>query len=165
VTETKCLGFFDSAKLIIQSETIIASIGSILTSLTPDLSFNLYTLGAPPNALALRNKHVQILSLTSTVSRLLTGVLADYLCPPAVAVPSTDSSPHTPSHVMVQKKPIRLYRATFASICTIALCGVYAWSASALETESGLWVLSGGVGWMYGAVFTLTVSDALMFTA
>ena len=147
-----------------QSETIIASIGSILTSLLPvPTSLAAFAKdSSTPNALALRNKHVQILSLTSTLSRLVTGVLADYLCPPAVAVPApANGDPHAPSHVMVRKRPIRLYRSSFAALCSLILAAVYAWNAGWLETEKGLWILSGGVGTFYGALFTLTVRSTL----
>lgn len=41
-------------------------------------------------------------------------------------------------------------------MCAILLAGVFAWSAGALQTEQGLWVLSAGTGVMYGALFTLT---------
>lgn len=102
-----------------------------------------------------------ILSLSSTFSRLITGVLADYLCPPAVAVPSAEAGvtdPNAPTHVYIQKRPIRMYRSTSAALCSLILAGVYAWSAGWLQTEKGLWVLSGGVGLFYGALFTLTVS-------
>lgn len=122
------------------------------------------------HALGLRNKHVMILSLTSTLSRLITGVLADYLCPPLVAVPASRDSTGEggavddidqegrPKMVFVRQRPIRLYRSMFAALCSVILAGVYAWSAGWLDSEKGLWVLSGGVGTFYGALFTLTVS-------
>lgn len=59
---------------------------------------------------------------------------------------------------MVRKRPIRLYRSSFAALCSLILAAVYAWNAGWLESEKGLWVLSGGVGTFYGALFTLTVS-------
>ena len=100
-----------------------------------------------------------ILSLTSTFSRLLTGVIADWLCPPPVAVPAPPSSdPDAPTHLFIRKRPIKLYRSMFAAICSVGLSLIYAWSAGWLKSERGLWVLSGGVGTLYGAVFTLTVS-------
>ena len=83
-----------------QCETIIASIGSILTTLLPPIPSDsgppvksilttFMTLASPINPLKLRNKHVSIISLTSTVSRLFAGALADYLCPPMKAVPKS----------------------------------------------------------------------------
>ena len=156
----------------LKSETIIASIGSILTSLLPAPTSLTALAKTDPidgtNALVLRNKHVMILSLTSTFARLVTGILADYLCPPLVAVPlSRRNSTNGPSDIdqegrprmkFVRKRPIILYRSMLATICTAILAGVYAWSAGYLESEKGLWVLSGGVGTLYGALFTVTVS-------
>lgn len=46
----------------------------------------------------------------------------------------------------------------FAALCSAILAAIYAWSAGMLESEAGLWVLSGGVGTFYGALFTLSVS-------
>jgi hypothetical protein len=151
-----------------QSETIIASVGSILTSILPptfaplsssSLAMMSTITSHGSSALSLRNKHVMILSLSSTISRLFTGVLADYLCPPAVAVPAPRSNdPDAPSHLFVRKRPIILSRAMFAALCSAILAAIYAWSAGMLESEAGLWVLSGGVGTFYGALFTLSVS-------
>ncbi|ORY26479.1 major facilitator superfamily domain-containing protein [Naematelia encephala] len=149
------------------AETIIASIGSVLTSLLPPetsivftsfiayISPTITTLSSNP--LALRNKHVRILSLTSTTARLLTGLTADYLCPAPTAIPAPDSDDiNAPSHLFVQKKPIRLYRSMYAAICSLILGAVFTFGAAVLTSERGLWVFSGGVGLMYGALFTLT---------
>ncbi|RSH83997.1 putative monocarboxylate transporter mch1 [Saitozyma podzolica] len=159
-------------------EMIIASIGSILTSLLPPtirsslvawtasshplslLSTRSVSALSPhpgPNALALRNKHVSLLSLTGTVARLLVGITADYLAPPPTAVPAPPSDdPNAPTHLFVQKKKVRLRRSTFAALCALALAAVLAWSAGWLEEEPRLWVLSAGTGMLYGALFTLT---------
>jgi hypothetical protein len=164
---------------------IIASIGSILTSLLPPtirsslvawtasfhpLSLLSITTTATtgstsalsshpaPNALVLRNKHVSLLSLTGTVARLLVGIMADYLAPPPTAVPAPPSDdPNAPTHLFVQKKKVRLRRSTFAALCALALAAVLAWSAAWLEEEPRLWFLSAGTGMLYGALFTLTV--------
>lgn len=163
-----------------QGEMVIASIGSILTSLLPPtirsslvawtasfqplslLSTRSSSALSPhpgPNALALRNKHVSLLSLTGTVARLLVGITADYLAPPPTAVPAPPSDdPNAPTHLFVQKKKVRLRRSTFAALCALALAAVLAWSAAWLEDEPRLWVLSAGTGMLYGALFTLTVS-------
>ena len=120
--------------------------------------------------LTLRNKHVFILSLSSTIARLLTGITADYLDPPLIRLeptlgttntdsPAEDSSeedePHL--HTFVRKRPVRLRRSMFAAVCAAVQCVVLCWVAGLVSGEPGLWVLSGGVGSMYGALFTLTV--------
>lgn len=150
---------------------MIASIGSILTSLLPPTTsttfpiftpLNLLSL-APLNALSLRNKHVRIISLTSTVARLLTGLSADYLSPPLIAIPNPRYNPEeseddAPEHLFIRKRKVLLNRSALAAIMAFFLGMVFAYTAGLLGTESGLWVLSFGVGSMYGGLFTLTVS-------
>ncbi|ORX35110.1 major facilitator superfamily domain-containing protein [Kockovaella imperatae] len=161
-------------------ETIIASIGTILTSLLPPaldepapstvaLFTNTIIVLNAPNALTLRNKHVSIISLTSTISRLIAGALADYLCPPVKAVPRRPSDPSTPlsedggeprptpqTHKFIRTRPVIMYRSVFAGICSVILAMLLAWCAGVLQTEKGLWVLSAGVGTAYGFLFTLS---------
>lgn len=167
------------------SETVMATFGSIVTALLPSeamlalsalgqattQAFQLFNPTAltsmPPlvlttakdQALMLRNKHVFILSISSTVARLVTGVLADYLAPAAVAVPAPHSDdPDAPSHYFVQKTPIIMRRSMLAAICSGLLALVFAWAAGWLGSEGMLWILSLGVGSLYGAIFTLSVS-------
>ena len=143
---------------------ILATMGSVLTSLLPHASENLLLLNAV-NALGLRNKHVRILSLTSTSARLITGLSADYLAPSLVSVPNPRSNTDNaeddmPERLYIRKRKVRLTRSAFAAICSFVLAAIFAWSAGMLSSEGGLWVLSGGVGALYGALFTLTVSLA-----
>lgn len=161
----------------------MASVGSMLTSLLPPPSTAVFGTGtsftpvlsvfgetAPlvgaqvavadaPNPLALRNKHVMILSLTGTIARLLVGITADLLCPPPTAVPAPPSDdPDAPAHVFVQKKRIWLRRSSFAVLAIVALAAVCAYAAGVLQSEEGLWVVSAGTGSLYGTIFTLTAS-------
>ncbi|TYJ53050.1 hypothetical protein B9479_006329 [Cryptococcus floricola] len=169
-------------------EMVIASIGSILTSLLPSpppTSLLSLSLASPnpnpnpsPNPLQLRNKHVHLLSLSSTLARLLTGLLADLLSPPptpfknphptpapAPADPDPDpAKPATPEHVFRQVRKVRLTRSAFAGLCAGVLGGVFGWGGGWLEGERGLGVVSVGVGAMYGALFTLTYLYALLST-
>ncbi|WWD06342.1 hypothetical protein V865_004432 [Kwoniella europaea PYCC6329] len=152
------------ALIIGPGEMVVASIGSIITSLLPPTSLNPSSLivnlvmTTDQSPLALRNKHVFLLSLTSTLSRLITGVLADYLAPPLTATPNPahrrDPTQH--SHLFIRKRPVRLSRSAFAAIAGSTLGLVFAWSAGYLSGEGeDLSVLSGGTGAMYGAIFTL----------
>nr|XP_019014016.1 uncharacterized protein I206_00093 [Kwoniella pini CBS 10737]OCF52797.1 hypothetical protein I206_00093 [Kwoniella pini CBS 10737] len=155
------------ALIIGPGEMIIASIGSIITSLLPPTSFNsslLFTTLAPYvastdlNPLATRNKHVFLLSLTSTIARLVTGVLADYLAPPLQATPNPAHrrDPTQSSHLFIRKRPVRLSRSAFAALAGASLGLIFAWSAGMLgDTGARLSVLSAGTGAMYGTIFTL----------
>ncbi|WVQ72215.1 hypothetical protein IAR50_001762 [Cryptococcus sp. DSM 104548] len=138
-------------------EMVIASIGSILTSLLPSPT-SLLAL-ASSNPLQLRNKHVFLLSLSSTLARLITGILADYLSPPPTPFRNpehVDGDPSKPEHVFRQVKKVRLTRSGFAGVCAAVLAGVFAWAGGWLRGEGGLGVVSVGVGATYGALFTLT---------
>nr|XP_018266146.1 uncharacterized protein I303_00115 [Kwoniella dejecticola CBS 10117]OBR88304.1 hypothetical protein I303_00115 [Kwoniella dejecticola CBS 10117] len=157
------------ALIIGPGEMVIASIGSIITSLLPptalhsDISMFFTTL-APSftltnsNPLAVRNKHVFLLSLTSTIARLVTGVLADYLAPPLHATPNPAHrrDPTQPSHLFIRQRPVRLSRSAFAALAGATLGLIFAWSAGMLgDTGAHLSVLSAGAGAMYGTIFTL----------
>jgi hypothetical protein len=127
---------------------ILSSIGSILVSLLPPESSHqlpsLISVPADfaPSPLALRSRHILILSLSSTAARLLAGVIADYLSP---IIPPPEGS-----------RRVLVKRSTLAAGCVTALLAVFLWGAIGLKSERGLWVISAGVGSMYGAVFTLT---------
>ncbi|WVQ82871.1 hypothetical protein IAT38_005007 [Cryptococcus sp. DSM 104549] len=153
------------ALVIGPGEMVIASIGSILTSLLPTptsllslLTLSSTTTSTPHNPLALRNKHVHLLSISSTLARLITGVLADYLSPAPTPFPNPAhrTDPSKPSHVFKQVKKIRLTRSAFTGVCAGVLGAVFAGCAAWLSGEAGLGWLSVGVGGMYGALFTLT---------
>lgn len=192
------------ALVIGPGEMTIASIGSILTSLlpTPTSLFSPFSLFTPydidTNPLAQRNTQVFLISLSSTLSRLFTGLLADYLSPPPTAVPNPayrpdqddpfastpppqdhddDEDNHAiaaggasgaddrerahpqPPHLWKQINKVRMSRAAMTGTCALLLGAVYVFAAAGLQGENGekrLWVLSVGVGGMYGALFTLT---------
>lgn len=74
--------------------------------------------------------------------------------------PDEEDNLDIPEHLFIRKRKVRLSRSAFAAVCSLVLAGVFAWCAGWLGNEGGLWVLSGGVGALYGALFTLTVSSA-----
>lgn len=73
--------------------------------------------------------------------------------------PDEEDNLDIPEHLFIRKRKVRLSRSAFAAVCSLVLAGVFAWCAGWLRNEGGLWVLSGGVGALYGALFTLTVSQ------
>lgn len=217
------------ALVIGPGEMTIASIGSILTSLLPSPTSLLPTATATAtahpfshfctphhaasdtNPLEQRNTQVFLISLSSTLFRLLTGLLADYLSPPPTAVPNPAYHPDQddpfaatppeavavddtnddrapagaggesaengdrhrdrerahpqPPHLWKQIKKVKMSRAAMTGTCALLLGAVYVFGAAGLEGKQGqggkrLWVLSIGVGAMYGALFTLTVCSS-----
>ena len=97
---------------------MIASIGTVLTSLLPPATTHsllstlstIATATTAVNPLALRNKHVMIISLTSTISRLLAGVFGDYLCPPIHIVPLSpnETPPNQDGEAEVSRKTSKI---------------------------------------------------------
>lgn len=120
-----------STMLISQAEMIVASIGSIMTSLLPPTRIGV--ISPSGSALTLRTHQIFLLSSSSTLARLLTGLVADYLC------------------------PSRMRRSTLVATCMGMLAMIFAYAAGVLESVDGIWVVSLGVGWLYGALFTLAV--------
>lgn len=111
---------------------VVTSIGSIMTSLLPPSRLG-SAVAPSDSALTLRTRQIFLLSASSTLARLLTGLVADYLC------------------------PTKLRRSTLVATCCALLALIFAYSAGVLESVKGIWVLSLGVGWLYGALFTLAV--------
>jgi hypothetical protein len=173
----------------------MASIGSILTSVLPPVSPDqvlascfsspphfalrgfMTQRAVSPDPLTLRNVQVTILAVSSTLARIATGFLADYLAPPLVAVPiradvvsgtpsetgTGDDADEMPKVKYVRLHPVRMWRMTFAGICAAVLGGVFVLGASIVKDEKTVWILSVGVGAMYGSLFTLTVSIVFVF--
>jgi hypothetical protein len=102
------------------------------------------TATSKSNALALRSKHILFLSISSTLARLIVGAAADYL------------SPVVETHAESQRRRFSAKRSTLTVLCMAIETAVYVYTAAFLQTERGLWVLSAGMGAMYGAIFTLT---------
>lgn len=102
------------------------------------------TATSKSNALALRSKHILFLSISSTLARLIVGAAADYL------------SPVVETQAERRRRGLSAKRSTLTVLCMGIETAVYVYTAAFLKTEKGLWVLSAGMGAMYGAIFTLT---------
>jgi MFS family permease len=163
---------------------LVNSIGSIITSLlipvphsSSSSSQPTSTLPSPllttllkkhhpsgPSPHQTRQSHVQLISITNTLSRLFIGFIADYFSsskippppPPATASSSVlnpaDTDPEPPQPVRYQLSKVTLLLGVIAFLIT----PTYLWSAIGLHSIGTLWVLTGGVGTAYGALFTLT---------
>ena len=129
---------------------VFSNIGSILNSLVVDPVGGLVDSGSDEptidRSLALRSHHVLLLSISSTVARLATGIIVDYISPVVV-----DESVVDLGH---RRKVVR--RSMLAAGCLGVLAAAFLWGAVGVKTVKGLDGLSIGVGGMYGAVFTIT---------
>lgn len=115
------------------AEMILGNIGSIASSFT----------SAEDDSLGIRSHLVLLLSVSSTVARLVTGVLVDYLAPVSVSPSGTG-------------RRTVLNRSAIAAGCLVVLAGALLWGALGVKDIKSLNWLAIGVGGMYGAVFTIT---------
>ena len=129
---------------------VFSNIGSILNSLVVDpvsgLADDPTTID---RSLALRSHHVLLLSISSTVARLATGIIVDYISPVVVDESIVVGEDHGR-----RKRVVR--RSMLAAGCLGVLAGAFLWGALGVKTVNALDGLSVGVGGMYGAVFTIT---------
>ncbi|GAA5868412.1 hypothetical protein JCM1840_006984 [Sporobolomyces johnsonii] len=126
-------------------EMFFASLGSILESLLA-VSTSTFTISshAPTHALQLRKRHIALLSVANTLSRLIVGALSDYLATPASAVDETRRT--------IRK---RVSRLVFLLGACLALSIAYGWAGTGMTSERGLWVVTIVTGVSYGTLFTL----------
>ncbi|KAK5660876.1 hypothetical protein OQA88_12247 [Cercophora sp. LCS_1] len=139
------IGFFF---MIGPGEAFINNMGTIIKTLYPP---TMHFVGAPTSPAT----HVSIVGITSTLVRLLTGSLTDWLAP----------SPQTRHIQLTGSTPSLLQRGRF-SVSRVAFLLFYAGilSLGMVLLASGLiqnhgerfWIVSGLIGAGYGAVFSLT---------
>ncbi|GAA5949705.1 hypothetical protein JCM21900_003262 [Sporobolomyces salmonicolor] len=127
-------------------EMFFASLGSVLESLlaVSTSTFTMFSPHAPTHALQLRKRHIALLSVANTLSRLIVGALSDYLA--------------TPTRADNQTRPIlkkRVSRLVFLLGACLALSIAYGWAGTGMTSERGLWVVTIVTGVSYGTLFTL----------
>ncbi|GAA5886093.1 hypothetical protein JCM5296_007085 [Sporobolomyces johnsonii] len=127
-------------------EMFFASLGSILESLlaVSTSTFTRSSPHAPTHALQLRKRHIALLSVANTLSRLIVGALSDYLATPASADDETRPT--------IRK---RVSRLVFLLGACLALSIAYGWAGTGMTSERGLWVVTIVTGVSYGTLFTL----------
>jgi hypothetical protein len=136
---------------------VMASLGGIVESLlgiritTPaptssPASFALLsTLTHDSRALSLRRLHVQVLSISNTISRLFIGLLSDWLSYAAEPIPEAELGEGWWGwwKRTFHRKP-QVSRLAFLVAAGGMLAVAYAYVAVGLESTNGLWVLSVG---------------------
>ncbi|GAA5925803.1 hypothetical protein JCM3775_001504 [Rhodotorula graminis] len=121
-------------------EMYMASLGSVVSSLSRLPALH---AAAPISALALRKRHIAVISVVNTLWRLVVGGASDYL---AAAGPDKDRQP-------AWRRQVRL---VFVAVACVGLAAAYGWGATGLATPAGLWVITFVTAVAYGTIFTLT---------
>jgi len=137
------LGFFF---MIGPGEAFMNNLGTIIKTLYPP---TLHYVGEPTSAAT----HVSIVGITSTVVRLLTGSLTDWLAPS----PQTRHYQIT-STASLQGGKFSVSRVAFLLFYAVVLSiGLVALASGFIQNHGErFWIVSGLVGAGYGAVFSLT---------
>ncbi|KAK4058512.1 hypothetical protein OIO90_000674 [Microbotryomycetes sp. JL221] len=168
-------------------EMVLASLGSIVESLlgvriepptTSDGNHNsssttstmlsmLVATKHDPRALALRRLHVQVMSVSNTVSRLVIGLLSDWVSYASEPLPLDDSTVEEDEETASQStnlkqrlqakfhQPPRVSRLSFVVTACLMLSATFGFVAFKLDKPGQLWLLSIVVGWSYGLIFTM----------
>ncbi|KAK0626185.1 major facilitator superfamily domain-containing protein, partial [Immersiella caudata] len=138
------LGFFF---MIGPGEAFLNNLGTIIKTLYPP---TLHFDRAPTSAAT----HVSIVGITSTVVRLLTGSLTDWLAPS----PQTRHVQITSSASLLQRGRFSVSRVAFLLFYAVLLSiGLVALASGFIQNHGErFWIVSGLVGAGYGAVFSLT---------
>ncbi|KAJ7273598.1 major facilitator superfamily domain-containing protein [Mycena haematopus] len=121
-------------------EMIISNIGSIVLSLP---SASTTVLSESSGAAALQ---VKTLAICNTVTRLLTGPIADFVSPVVASELSPSPRKHYTSRVIFLLGPALVLAFTFL------------WMALFVQSQADVWVLSVGTGIAYGGTFTILPS-------
>ncbi|KAJ7940748.1 MFS general substrate transporter [Mycena leptocephala] len=120
-------------------EMVLSNVGSIVLSL-PSASVTAYSGSSGAAAL-----QVKALAISNTVTRLLTGPIADFVSPVVISEP-----PSPRKHY--------ISRAVFLVVPAVVLALTSLWMEVAVRSQADLWVLSVGTGMAYGATFTVLPS-------
>ncbi|RPA93455.1 MFS general substrate transporter [Choiromyces venosus 120613-1] len=125
-------------------EAFINNMGTLITTLYPP----------PSTASQIRNPidpatHVSIVAATSTIARVVAGILSDYLAPP---VPTSDACPPPPPRKFPRCSRMCLL---FLFAFLMLLGNLYVSLGYVQENGENFWIVSSSIGAGYGAVFCL----------
>ncbi|KAF9792757.1 MFS general substrate transporter [Thelephora terrestris] len=123
------------------AEMVQSNIGSITLSLFPVSS----AVSGISTEAAIATQ-VRLFAIANTLSRLLSGTLADILSPVAR---------YLPSGIYCFTKKQRFSRVLFLTSSAAILVFSFAWTVVAVRTQRALWVLSIGAGLVNGSIFII----------
>lgn len=110
-----------------QTEMVQSNIGTITLSLPPDPS----AVSETPSEVTIATQ-VRLLAIANTVSRLLSGTLADILSPVAR---------YLPNGMYCFTKKQRFSRVLFLTFGTLILVFSFVWTEVAVRSRRAIWVL------------------------
>lgn len=138
---------------------VISSIGTIVLSLP---SRSTVVGGGIHTTDSTASKHVRILSVSNTVSRIIVGPLADFVSPVAS---------YLPTGTVVYARKHRVSRILFLAVPALLLGMAFLWMELGVNDREAIWILrfvihfphgfiptyfcSVGTGVSYGAIFTV----------
>ncbi|KAF3915597.1 hypothetical protein ABW21_db0207171 [Orbilia brochopaga] len=133
-------------------ESFINNMGALIKTIQPASSSTATSTGDETAV------HVSIIAITSTIARLLSGFLSDYLGPPVEPAPASDD--HEP-----ENKRFRVSRILLIIIFTALMLVPYILLSSGyIQTHpQQFYVISSLIGVGYGAVFTLSPTIVSVF--
>ncbi|KAF8636738.1 hypothetical protein AX17_003541 [Amanita inopinata Kibby_2008] len=127
------------------AEMVFSNIGTIIFALPPKILPSSSLVASANSATA---QQVQLLSISNTITRIITGCIVDFVSPAATSVDGVA--------IFLRKHVIS--RVFFLLCPSVLLSGTFLWAAIALKAQETAWALSLGVGVSYGAVFTVLPS-------
>lgn len=126
---------------------IISNIGTITLSLYPEPASGIMSL--PSSAETVTATQVRLISISNTLSRLLSGPLADFIAPLTGYIPGDVSTP---------PRRYRISRVTLLSGASLLLAGTFVYLDLAIRNPDDLQMLSIATGTAYGTAFTILPS-------
>ena len=108
---------------------IISNIGTIVLSLNSDLTSS---IGVPSSAAAATATQVRLISLSNTLSRIVSGPLADLISPVTSRASGELPSP---------SQRYRISRLALLSFTALLLAGTFLYLELAIRTPDDLWIL------------------------
>jgi len=127
-------------------EMIISNIGTIVLSLNSE---HTSSIEVPSSAIAATTTQVRLISVSNTLSRIVSGPLADLISP--VTPRASGELPSPPQRYRISK-------VALLSFIPLLLAGTFVYLELAIRTPDDLWILSVSTGAAYGITFTILPS-------
>lgn len=115
---------------LLQCEMIISNIGTIVLSLYPEPISGIRSFSTSPETVT--TTQVRLISIANTLTRLLSGPLADFISPLTSHIPGSGPPP---------PRKYRVSRVVLVSASSLLLAGTFVYLDLAIRTPDDLWIL------------------------